>query len=111
SLNRSQLRQAPSPPNSTGNSVFWRDQWRTTPMTNFYVISIDRATQEELNRAHQIIKENANGWWHRHATTWIAGGLTAAEWRDLLKDTLRSSQSSVLVLKLPKEEAGSAWAF
>lgn len=79
-------------------------------MTRFFAISVDRATRQELNNVQAIIKEKADGWWHRHATFWIAGGLEASEWRDLLKPVLRSERSNVLVLLLPDEE-DRRWGF
>lgn len=75
-----------------------------------FAISIDRATQAELNAVHEIVKENANGWWHRHVNLWIVGGGTASKWRDLLKPALLSG-SSILVLQLPDEDSEKKWSY
>ncbi len=78
---------------------------------NYFVISVDRATGDELNNVQNVIKENANGWWHRHTNVWIVGGGSASKWRDLIKPALPSRDSSVLVIKLPSEDADRSWAF
>lgn len=75
-----------------------------------YIIVIDRATDIELNAAHEIIKSRANGWWHRFTNTWLVGGLSVSEWRDALRDTTESGPSSILVMKLP-EAGGRAWSY
>ena len=75
-----------------------------------FIIVIDRATDDELNTAHEAIKSKADGWWHRYTNTWIVGGLTASEWRDLVKRVLISDSASVLVLKLPEAE-DRRWAY
>jgi hypothetical protein len=80
-----------------------------TQMSDF-AISVDRATQEELDAVQSIVKANANGWWHRHAAFWVVGGKTASEWRDLIKPALVSG-SSVLVLQLPENDAEKNWSF
>jgi len=79
--------------------------------TNWYVIILDRAGNEERQSVHEAIKENANGWWHRLENTWIVGGLTASEWRDVAKGAMFKGPSSILVLALPKEEAKRYWAY
>lgn len=79
-------------------------------MSEFFAISVDRATESELNEVHQIIKENANGWWHRHVSFWVVGGLQCSEWRDLIKPFLVSG-ASVLVLELPADSKDRNWSF
>jgi len=79
-------------------------------MTSFFAISVDRATQNELNEVQELIKKNANGWWHRHASFWVVGGLQASQWRDLIKPALVSG-ASVLVLALPTTEKDRNWSF
>lgn len=79
-------------------------------MRNAFAISVDRATQAELNQIHEVIKANANGWWHRHLNFWIVGDGSALEWRNLIKPYLVSG-SSVLVLKLPAEDGDRNWAY
>lgn len=80
-------------------------------MTDFYAISVDRATAEELNNVQEIVKANADGWWHRHASFWIVGGQSASKWRDLIKPVLTESPSTILVLRLPGKDVGRWWAF
>ena len=76
-----------------------------------FAIIFDRATDEELTRAHEIIKARANGWWHHFANIWIVGGgLSAAAWRDAVGEAIRQGpSSSVLVLPLPAEPV--LWAY
>lgn len=77
--------------------------------TPFFAIVIDGASPAQLNEAHSIIKKQANGWWHRMANFWIAGGHTATEWRDYLSPVVTGGPTA-LVLKLPGAEAERAWA-
>lgn len=79
-------------------------------MADYHLISIDRATLYELDQVQDLIKNNANDWWHRHTTVWIVGGGKASRWRDLIKPILRSHGSSILVLQLPKKESRN-WCF
>jgi hypothetical protein len=75
-----------------------------------FIILVDRATDDELNAAHEQIKKKAGGWWHRYTNTWIVGGLTEKAWRDLVRPVLTGISSSVLVMKLP--DAGDRrWAY
>lgn len=80
-------------------------------MTDFFAVSVDRATADELNRVQDVIKANANGWWHHQINFWIVGGHKAEKWRDLIKPCLTEAPSNVLVLKLPQEEWERWWAF
>ncbi len=79
-------------------------------MTNYCLISIDRASLYELDQVQDVIKYHANDWWHRHESVWIVGGGKASKWRDLIKPVLRSRRSSVLVLQLPEKEPKD-WCF
>jgi hypothetical protein len=76
----------------------------------FFAISVDRANNSALEAAQSIVRNHANGWWHRHVNLWIVCGLTAEEWRVLIKPVL-STGSSVLVLQLPPEETKRDWAY
>ncbi len=80
-------------------------------MTDFFVVSVDRATADELNKVQQVIKANADGWWHRHTNFWIVGGQSAAKWRDLILPCLIEQPSTVLVLNLPDSDEKRWWAF
>jgi hypothetical protein len=74
-----------------------------------YVIAINRATPEQRQQVHEIVKANANGWWHAFADCWIVGGKTAAEWRDLVGVVFPIGPGGVLVLKI--DTAGATWAY
>jgi hypothetical protein len=69
---------------------------------------LDHGTPEEREAIHALVKEHANGWWHRFANVWFVGGRTAAWWRDTLRPAKRPG-SSILVLRLPDPD-GRAWA-
>jgi len=83
-------------------------------MADFFAISVDRATTEQLNAVHEVLKKHAHGWWHHHTNLWIVGGgKNATFWRDLIKDAIGGAltpQASVLVLRLPSETDGRWWA-
>lgn len=79
-------------------------------IVNLHVIIVDRAAPDQLNTVHEAIKEEADGWWHRFENTWVVGGLSSAQWRDLVKEHIHSG-ASVMVLRLPDEQAKRNWAF
>jgi hypothetical protein len=79
-------------------------------MTDFFAVSVDRASADELNKVQGVIKEHANGWWHRQTNFWIVGGQSASKWRDLIKPCLTETDSNVLVIGLPPADE-STWAF
>lgn len=75
-------------------------------MTDYYLIALDRITDEQRQLAHEVIKSNATGWWHRFQDVWIAGGRDAAQWRDLLVDVVgQEGPTQLLVFAL-----GDGWA-
>lgn len=67
-----------------------------------FVVILDKATADEIAAVHELIKTKSTFWWHHFSTAWIAAGLTAKEWRDLIRPALPSPESSVLILALPK---------
>jgi hypothetical protein len=87
-----------------------------------YIIVLDRATAAEREAVHEVVKDHANGWWHRFASAWIvgAGSSSVAEWRDLVTEALdivraasddgEASNAGVLVVNLPVFEERD-WAF
>lgn len=85
-------------------------------MSQFFVISVDRASPYQLNVVHELIKQHAKGWWHHHANLWIVGSndedprtKKSSFWRDLIKPAVVNSQARILVLNLPSEDA-RGWA-
>lgn len=79
-------------------------------MKNALIILIDNATANELKIVHEAVKLNAKMWWHRMYNVWIVEGDSPKEWRDLIKECLDDTAASVLIFKLPEEEARK-WAF
>lgn len=72
-----------------------------------HAIVLDRGTIEERGAIQAIVKEHANGWWHRATDMWIVGGGTASDWTDKIRTILPGAgPSSVIVLSL-----GEGWAF
>lgn len=79
-------------------------------MNEFFAISVDRATPDQLNRINELVKLHSPGWWHHHAAFWIVNGKDPRYWRDLVKTILSGTQARVLVLRLPSSENGRWWA-
>ena len=72
---------------------------------SMFVILLDRISDLEREAVHQVIKTNADTWWHRFENVWLAEGRSVHDWRDLVYEVLvRPGSSSVLVLKLPEDE-------
>ena len=79
---------------------------------NANVILVDRATADQLNAVHEIVKTHASGWWHHFTSVWIVGGeKTATQWRNLISPVITEGAANVLVLELPPPEADRLWAF
>jgi len=66
-----------------------------------HIIVLDRATDEQLNEAHQIIKSESKGWWHHYTNVWLVRDRTASDWRDSLKRVVVGGPASVSVFRLP----------
>ena len=86
-------------------------------MSLFFAIAVDRATTQQLNAVHELVKQHANGWWHHHTNLWIVGASAqnadtkrVSFWRDLIKPVLAVGQAKILVLRLPSEADGRWWA-
>lgn len=86
-------------------------------MADFFLIAVDRATAEQINQVHELIKSHANGWWHHHTNLWIVGGSDkkpetqrVSFWRDLIRPVLSLGQAKTLVLRLPSKPDGRWWA-
>lgn len=75
-----------------------------------HVIILDRATDEQREAVHAVVKEHARGWWHHMTDAWIVFGHTAKQWRDWTRDAARGGPASVLVLTLP-DDPGRRWAY
>jgi hypothetical protein len=78
-------------------------------MSDYFIISVDKATADQLNRIHGLVKLHANGWWHSQSNLWIAGGKDTLYWRDLVKTLISGTSARVLVLRLPSLEDGRWW--
>jgi len=75
----------------------------------YYVIIANGIYPWERNRMHELIKANTASWWHYFPDVWIvAGGQTAAAWRDLFSDVVSRKPSSVLVFQVSSQWAGRA---
>ena len=77
-----------------------------------HIILLDRGTSSIVNRVHAAIKTHASGWWHQLRHAWIVGGdRTAAEWRDLLHESVKGTGANILVVELPAEDAQRKWSY
>lgn len=66
----------------------------------FFVIIADQIDNTQRTQIQQVVKENAESWWHEFLDAWIVqGGHSASYWRDLLK-TIITPGSGIMVLTL-----------
>ncbi len=75
-----------------------------------FIIVVDRATGDQLNEVHRLVKENSNGWWHHFTNFWIVFGKTPWEWRDIVKQGLRGGNAGVLVIRMAPPGHGPRWS-
>ena len=72
------------------------------------IIVIDRPQPEEREAVHELVKANADTWWHWFENTWlVTGNLTAVRWRDVLKPAAKPGPSAILIVQLADE----GWAY
>jgi hypothetical protein len=74
---------------------------------NACIIILDQPQEGARQAVHDIVKKNAADWWHHLSDVWIAGGLSAKEWRDLIMDEF---PGQILVLPLPDDQNERDWA-
>ena len=77
--------------------------------STLHIIVAEGLTSERREVCHELIKEHAEEWWHQMPDVWIAGGLSAATWRDHLTPDIRGTGASVMVFRLPPDRTG--WAY
>ena len=76
------------------------------------VIILDSASASLINEVHEVVKPAAQSWWHRFTSTWIVLSETSTqEWRDLIRPVIAGKGASVLVMRLPPEEAHRNWSY
>jgi hypothetical protein len=74
---------------------------------NACIIILDQPPEGVRQAVHDIVKENATDWWHHLSDVWIAGGLSAKEWRDMI---MKKFPGQILVLPLPDDREERVWA-
>ena len=68
------------------------------------LISVDMIDDTQRALIHELVKENADSWWHQQANLWIViGGGDVGDWRDAIGPFIRGVPGNVIVLKLPPE--------
>ena len=75
-----------------------------------FLIVLDRATADQLNAAHELVKQKTDKWWHRYEAVWVVLGGNAGEWRDSLKPLMPSGGATVMVFELPRDVDNRWWA-
>jgi hypothetical protein len=66
-----------------------------------FLIALDRATNEERDAVHEIVKSHANGWWHMFADVWLVGGHSPEFWVDTIGPLIPFGPASILVFRIP----------
>lgn len=80
--------------------------------SNPLIIILDQATKEQIDAVHQIVKENANGWWHHFTNTWMLfSERNPDKWSDLIKDAIKEGNTSILIFALPPEKKQRLWQY
>jgi len=77
-----------------------------------YVIILDEPSPAVREAVQKVVKEHANGWWHRLPNVWMVGGHSAAFWRDQISPLLPNpGATSVLVLRLAPNSESAKWSY
>jgi hypothetical protein len=75
-----------------------------------YAIVIETTVAIQREQVQEIVKANAESWWHNIADLWIVTGHDASTWRDLVGVVFPDGTGKVLVLRLDVASGGT-WAF
>ncbi len=75
-----------------------------------FVIMLGNITAPQRNAAHELIKKDANGWWHHLPDVWIVGGHGHKHWADLLAPIINGTPGKLVVLELPRDHAERMFA-
>src|SRR4051812_49096018 len=82
------------------------------PLDPLFLITIEEPTQNLREAIQEMVKQNAEEWWHQMPDVWIVQGGSVVDWRDRLLPlrTAAGVNSRGLVLQLPKPFGGRSWA-
>ena len=76
-------------------------------MSKYLLILADQIDNTQRNLIQQVVKNNADDWWHEFLDAWIVSTDKKARWwRDELKVIFGAPGSSFMVLTLPRPGAG-----
>jgi len=75
-----------------------------------FAIVINRATAQQRAQVHEIVKSNADGWWHGFGDLWIVRGKSVEGWRDLVGIAFSAVPSGVIVLRIA-DPGVPRWAY
>ena len=67
-----------------------------------YIIVTYSLTDFERGQVHQLVKSNADRWWHQFPDVWIGWGKTTSFWRDLIKEVVPDAgpRGAILVMEI-----------
>jgi hypothetical protein len=75
-----------------------------------YAIVIEPSHPLQREQVQEIVKANAETWWHGIADLWFVTGKSAKEWRDSVGVVFPIGSGKVIVVKVDVDSAGT-WAF
>jgi hypothetical protein len=74
-------------------------------MDPWFLIILERATDQELEAVQAIAKAHSEDWWHEIENVWIVRGQTATYWLTLITPVIPHGNSGAFVFRLPDEAA------
>ena len=65
-----------------------------------FILVANELSDEQREKIQDVVKANADGWWHHMPNVWLLSGKTATAWRDLVKDIVAPGPAGILVFKV-----------
>src|SRR5665647_192371 len=76
---------------------------------SFFVLIADEIDNTQRTLLHELVKRDAESWWHQYANVWVVQGGDLRTWRSNCSVITPVPPSSLVVLAL-KDRPGNRWA-
>ncbi len=75
---------------------------------DYFVIIADEIDNTQRTLLHELVKRDAESWWHQYANVWVVKGGNMKQWRSNCSVIVPLPPASVIILAL-KQRPGGRW--
>ncbi len=75
---------------------------------DYFVIIADEIDNTQRTLLHELVKRDAESWWHQYANVWVVKGGNIRQWRSNCSVFVPLPPASLIVLAL-KQTPGERW--